>query len=159
MFDSRAHTIQAQRIKTLETENRRLLDENLAFRTENVGLKCQLARQANLVDSARNAQHALEQILGDITGVKNGLEDSLQNGIPKIISGKAGWLTLLVRPGGNVDLSNVSSRGVKKTVKARRKAELQVDELTELNFDEFKEERKNKQKALLSGYLGLWVGY
>jgi len=61
-------------------------------------------------------------------------------------------VNVLVRPGANVDLSNVSSRGVKKTVKARRKAQLQVDELTELNFDEFKEERKNKQKALMSGY-------
>lgn len=79
----RAHTIQAQRIRTLETENRRLLDENLAFRTENVGLKCQLARQASLVDSARNTQQALEKILNDIMGVKNGLEDSLQNGIVK----------------------------------------------------------------------------
>ena len=48
-------------------------------------------------------------------------------------------------------MSNVSSREVKKTVKARRKADLKVDELTELKFDEFKEERKNKQKALMSG--------
>jgi hypothetical protein len=48
---------------------------------------------------------------------------------------------------------------VRKTVKARRKAELTVDELTELKFDEFKEERKNKQKALMSGYFLLYVLY
>lgn len=52
-----------------------------------------------------------------------------------------------------MDSSNVNSRGVKKTVKARRRAEIQVDELTELKFDEFKEERKNKLKALSSGYV------
>ena len=75
------HLVQAQRITNLESENRRLLDENLAFRTENIGLKCQLARQANLVERARSAQQVLEQILNDITGVKNGLEDSLQNGM------------------------------------------------------------------------------
>jgi hypothetical protein len=34
-----------------------------------------------------------------------------------------------------------------------------VDELTELKFDEFKEERKNKQKALMSGYVPLVIGY
>jgi len=44
---------------------------------------------------------------------------------------------------GNPDLSNVSSRGVKKTVKERRRMDLK--------FDEFNEERKNKQKALTSG--------
>lgn len=55
-------------------------------------------------------------------------------------------------------MSNVNSRGVKKTVKARRRAEIQVDELTELKFDEFKEERKNKLKALSSGYLTIsWL--
>ena len=61
----------------------------------------------------------------------------------------------VVRPAdGNVDLSNVSSRGVKKIgFKERRREELQVDELTELKFDEFREERKNKQKALTSGYI------
>ena len=45
---------------------------------------------------------------------------------------------------------------MKKTVKARRRAEIQVDELTELKFDEFKEERKNKLKALSSGYVAVF---
>jgi hypothetical protein len=49
-----------------------------------------------------------------------------------------------VREGRSIDLSNVSSRGVKKTVKERRRMDLK--------FDEFNEERKNKQKALTSGY-------
>ena len=79
--NSRAHTIQLQRIKSLETDNKRLLNENLAFRAENVGLKCQLARQAQVVESARNTQLALDRILNDITGVKSGLDESLQNGI------------------------------------------------------------------------------
>ena len=58
----------------------------------------------------------------------------------------------LVQP-GNVDLSNVNSRAVKKIVKARRRAEIAFDELTELKFGEFVEERKNKLKAMSSGYL------
>ena len=43
----------------------------------------------------------------------------------------------------NIDMSNVSSRGTKKAVKERRRMDLK--------FDEFNEERKNKQKALASG--------
>lgn len=42
-------------------------------------------------------------------------------------------------------MSNVSSRGTKKAVKERRRMDLK--------FDEFNEGRKNKQKALTSGYL------
>jgi hypothetical protein len=89
------------------------------------------------MESARSAQKALEKVLLDVAGIKNRLEDSMQTGIPRTI-----WLT--VREGQSIDLSNVSSRGVKKTVKERRRMDLK--------FDEFNEERKNKQKALTSGY-------
>ena len=78
------NTTQAQRIKTLETDVRRLLDENLSLRTELIQTKCQVARQtqsSNLIDSARNAQNALEKVLLDVAGIKNGLEDSLQTGM------------------------------------------------------------------------------
>lgn len=72
------------RIRTLETDVRRLLDENLALRTELIQIKCQVARQSqssNLIESARSAQKALEKVLLDVAGIKNGLEDSLQIGI------------------------------------------------------------------------------
>jgi hypothetical protein len=121
---------------------RRLLDENLSLRTDLIKTKCQLARQShssNLMESARSAQKALEKVLLDVAGIKNGLEDSMQTGIlPNNLN-----LTT-VREGQSIDLSNVSSRGVKKTVKERRRMDLK--------FDEFNEERKNKQKALTSGY-------
>jgi len=43
-------------------------------------------------------------------------------------------------------MSNISSRTTKKTMKERRRMDLK--------FDEFNEERKNKQKALsASGYI------
>lgn len=80
----RANSTQAVRIRTLETDVRRLLDENLALRTELIQIKCQVARQSqssNLIESARSAQKALEKVLLDVAGIKNGLEDSLQIGI------------------------------------------------------------------------------
>ena len=60
------------------------MDENLGLRTELIQTKCQLARQSqssNLVDSVCVAQQALEKVLLDVEGIKNGLEDSLQAGI------------------------------------------------------------------------------
>jgi len=79
-----ANSTQALRIRTLESDVRRLLDENLGLRTELIQIKCQLARQSqssNLIESARSAQQALENVLLDVAGIKNGLENSLQIGI------------------------------------------------------------------------------
>jgi hypothetical protein len=129
------------RIRILEGDVRRLMDENLSLRTELIQTKCQLARQSQssaLIDGARNAQKALEKVIQEIAGIKNGLEGSLHRG-PISLRGSDAVHS------GNPDLSNVSSRGVKKTVKERRRMDLK--------FDEFNEERKNKQKALTSGYL------
>jgi hypothetical protein len=56
-------------------------------------------------------------------------------------------MLMLAREGQSIDMSNISSRGTKKTVKGRRRMDLK--------FDEFNEERKNKQKALTSGYFFL----
>jgi len=78
------NSAQAQRIKSLETDVRRLLDENLALRTELIQVKCQVAQKSNssnLVQTVRNAHKALEKLLADAAGIKNGLEGSLQTGI------------------------------------------------------------------------------
>jgi hypothetical protein len=48
------------------------------------------------------------------------------------------------REGQSIDMSHIGSRVTKKAVKERRRMDLK--------FDEFNEERKNKQKALASGY-------
>jgi hypothetical protein len=77
------NSAQAIRIKTLETDVRRLLDENLSLRTELIQTKCQLARHSqssNLLESARTATKALEKVLLDVAGIKNGLQDTLQTG-------------------------------------------------------------------------------
>ena len=77
------NSAQALRIKTLETDIRRLLDENLTLRTELIQTKCQIARQSqtsNLVESTRSAREALEKVLLDVAGIKNCLEDGLQTG-------------------------------------------------------------------------------
>ena len=58
-------------------------------------------------------------------------------------------LLMTAREGQSIDMSNVSSRGTKKTVKERRRMDLK--------FDEFNQERKNKQKALTSGFTPLFV--
>ena len=91
---------QALRIKTLEADVRRLLDENLALRTELIQAKCQLARQtpsSGLVESARNAQRALEKVILDIAGIKNNLHDSVsQSGT---ICGRAGFVDCRERGG------------------------------------------------------------
>src|SRR5271154_2682902 len=140
--DYSANSTQALRIRTLEADVRRLLDENLGLRTELIQTKCQLARQSqssSLIESARTAQLALEKVLLDVAGIKNGLEDSQQNG-----SYSSFTVLMLAREGQSIDMSNVGSRGTKKTVKERRRMDLK--------FDEFNEERKNKQKALTSGY-------
>ena len=79
----RVNSAQAQRIKTLETDVRRLLDENLALRTELNQVKCQVVRQSNssnLVETVRSAHKAMEKLLIDAAGIKNCLEDSLQTG-------------------------------------------------------------------------------
>ena len=83
--DLRANSTQAIRIKALETDVRRLLDENLALRTELIQTKCSLARQStssNLMESTRSAQQALEKVLLDVAGIKCDLENSLQSGTP-----------------------------------------------------------------------------
>jgi hypothetical protein len=80
------NSVQAIRIKNLESEVRRLLDENLSLRTELIQTKCQTARQtqsSTVVDSARSAHAALEKLLIDVTGIKMGLEDGLQTGSPR----------------------------------------------------------------------------
>jgi hypothetical protein len=121
---------QALRIKTLENDIRRLLDENLALKAELVHTKCQLARHSHksvLVDSATAAQRALEKVILDIAGVKAALKD----GVAKVVDGE------------DVDLSCISPKKM-TVVKERRRMDLK--------FDEFNEERKNKQKALVSGY-------
>lgn len=136
-----ANATRALRIRTLESDVRRLLDENLGLRTELIQIKCQLARQSqssSLIESACSAQRALEKVLIDVAGIKNSLEDSLHNGITLFV------LLISARERQSIDMSNVSSRGTKKTVKERRRMDLK--------FDEFNEERKNKQKALASGY-------
>ena len=82
--DNSANSSQALRIRTLETEVRRLLDENLGLRTELIQTKCQLARQSqssSLIEGARTAQKALEKVLLDVAGITNGLEESVQTGI------------------------------------------------------------------------------
>jgi len=79
----RTNSTQAIRIRALETDIRRLLDENLSLRTELIQTKCSLARQStssNLIESTRSAQQALEKVLLDVTGIKISLEDSLQSG-------------------------------------------------------------------------------
>lgn len=83
--DVRVNSTQAIRIKALETDVRRLLDENLGLRTELIQTKCSLARQSassNLMESTRSAQQALEKVLLDVAGIKSGLEDGLQSGTP-----------------------------------------------------------------------------
>ena len=130
---------QAIRIRTLETDVRRLLDENLSLRTELIRTKCSLAKQSTLIESARSTQQALEKVILDVAGIKNGLQDSLQSGIPTDVR-----LLMTAREGQSIDMSNVSSRGTKKTVKERRRMDLK--------FDEFNQERKIKQKALTSGF-------
>jgi len=85
MLICRVNSAQAQRIKALETDVRRLLDENLALRTELIQVKCQVAQKSNssnLVETVRNAHKALEKLILDAAGIKNGLGDSLQTGIP-----------------------------------------------------------------------------
>ena len=75
------------RIRALETDIHRLLDENLGLRTELIQTKCSLARQSTsstLIESARFAQQALEKVLLDVAGIKSNLEDSLQTGIPSL---------------------------------------------------------------------------
>ena len=76
------NSTQAIRIRTLENEVRRLLDENLSLRTELIQTKCSLAKQSTLIESARSTQQALEKVILDVAGIKNGLQDSLQSGIP-----------------------------------------------------------------------------
>ena len=66
------------------------MDENLRLRTELIQTKCQIARQSqssNLVESARIAQQALEKVLLDVAGIKNGLDDGLQTGINACFDG------------------------------------------------------------------------
>src|SRR5579862_4535795 len=137
---SRANSAQAIRIRTMEADVRRLMDENLSLRTELIQTKCELARQSHssaLIEGAKKAQKALEKVLLDVAGIKDGLADSLQQG--QLVRGQADE----ARPGGP-DITHVSSRGVKKTVKERRRMDLK--------FDEFNQERKNKQKALNNAY-------
>jgi hypothetical protein len=76
------NSTQAIRIRTLETDVRRLLDENLSLRTELIRTKCSLAKQSTLIESARSTQQALEKVILDVAGIKNSLQDCLQSGIP-----------------------------------------------------------------------------
>jgi len=60
------------------------MDENLSLRTELIQTKCKLARQSQssaLIEGAKSAQKALEKVLLDIAGIKNGLDGSLQQGL------------------------------------------------------------------------------
>ena len=87
--DVRVNSTQAIRIKALETDVRRLLDENLGLRTELIQTKCSLARQStssNLMESTRSAQQALEKVLLDVAGIKSDLEDSLQSGTREFLT-------------------------------------------------------------------------
>jgi hypothetical protein len=129
LSNSSKNQAQALRIKTLETDIRRLLDENLALKAEVVHTKCQLARhssKAGLVDSATAAHRALEKVILELAGVKAGLQDGIAKAADE-----------------EVDLACISPKKM-TVVKERRRMDLK--------FDEFNEERKNKQKALASGY-------